>query len=52
VQPQLAAPIRRAQHLFGVAQAAPAWITAAARLWPGALRTVARLTRLSPAAIN
>ena len=51
VQPQLTAPIRRAGQLFGVAQAAPAWVTAAARLWPGALRTIARLTRLSPNAV-
>ncbi len=52
VTPQIAAPIRRAGHLFGVAQAAPAWVTAAARHWPAALQTVARLTRLSPRAVG
>ncbi len=46
VRPQIAAPIRRAGHLFGLAQAAPAWVTAAARYWPAALRAVAHLTRL------
>ena len=50
-RPQVAAPIHRAGRLFGVAQAAPGWVVAAARVWPGALRTVARLTRLSPQAV-
>ena len=47
VLPQVAAPIRRAGHLFGMAQSAPAWVVAAARRWPAALRGVAHLTRLS-----
>ena len=52
VAPQIAAPIRRAGYLFGVAQAAPGWVTAAARRWPAALRSVARLTRLSPQVVG
>ena len=50
-RPHVAAPIRRAGQFYGVAQAMPGWVVAAARVWPGALRTVARLTRLSPGAV-
>ncbi len=44
-------PIGRAGTLYRLGQAAPGLVTSAARLWPGALRWIARLTRLSPAAV-
>ena len=40
-------PIGRAGTLYRLGQAAPTLVTAAAQAWPGALRWIARLTRLS-----
>ncbi len=44
-------PIGRAGLLYAGAQRVPGLAVRAAQLWPGALRWVARLTRLSPAAL-
>lgn len=48
---EIGRPIGRAGRLYGAAQHMPALAVRAAQHWPGALRWVARLTRLSPHAI-
>lgn len=47
----LSGQIGRAQWLYNAGRARPALVLAAARAWPGALRWIARLTRVSPWAL-
>ncbi len=45
-------PIRLASRLYWLGQQAPGLVAMAAQGWPGALRWIARLTRLSPRAVG